>query len=173
METVVILVCLDRLGLQRLDNREDNLLCVLVELDHFQRKVIPHAEVSGDALDRSKGKLRGRHETIHAMRKLYNNTLIGDTDDFPFGILSNTIFVDELIPRVQRHLLMSKRDTALCGINAKDHHFEILSLLDHLPRMAKFLRPTEIADMDKAINTRLQLDEDAEVREVADNAGMT
>ena len=76
------------------------------------------------------------------------------------------------IPRILLELLVTEAQTAVFGIDLKDHNLNLLTDLGKLGGVFDLLAPAEVADVDKTVDTFLELDEDTEVGEVAHGGGV-
>ncbi len=74
------------------------------------------------------------------------------------------------VPRVVGDLLVSEAELSVVRIDLENDHFHQASYGGEFTRVLDLLRPTQIGDVDQAVNTFLQFDEDAKVGEVADSS---
>ena len=74
------------------------------------------------------------------------------------------------LPRVLFDLLVAEAHAAVFLVQLEHHHFNLVSDIAEFRWVLDFLGPAEVRDVDKAVDAFLQLDEQAEVGEVADLA---
>ena len=75
-----------------------------------------------------------------------------------------------LEPRILLGLLEAEADALVLGVDVEDHDVDRVALLHHFRRMLHALGPAHVGDVNQAVDARLDLDERAEAREVADLA---
>src|SRR5262245_20318925 len=78
--------------------------------------------------------------------------------------------VEELVPGVRLEVLDRERKATILDIDRCDDRFDLLILLERLRRMFDALGPGDVGDVDEAVDTVFNLDERAEVGQVADAA---
>src|SRR5207302_8246920 len=67
------------------------------------------------------------------------------------------------VPRVLRQLLHTERYALVFDIDSEDHRFDLVAFLHEFRRMANFLGPRKIGDMDQPVDSWLDLHEHSEV----------
>ena len=73
-------------------------------------------------------------------------------------------------PRIFLGLLEAEADALVLAVDVQDHDVDRVALLHDFRRMLDALRPAHVGDVNQAIDARLDLDERAEAREVANLA---
>ena len=76
----------------------------------------------------------------------------------------------ELRPRIVADLLQAQADAPVLLVDRQDHDLDRVALLEHLARVRDALGPRHVGHVHQAVDALLELDEGAEVREVADLA---
>ncbi len=77
---------------------------------------------------------------------------------------------DEVVERVAFQLLDTQRDAFLVGVDAQDHGFDFVALLEVAHRFFAGFRPGQVRQVHQAIDAARQADEHAEVRDGLDRA---
>ena len=87
-------------------------------------------------------------------------------------ILPDRVVVGDAIPRIGHQLLDAERDLGLLAVevDVEDDRLDLVALLIELRRVLDPLGPREVGDVHQAVDALLDLDEDAEVGDVADHA---
>src|SRR5690606_6665812 len=113
------------------------------------------------------------HETLDALLQLHEGAEVEDLEDLAVDDLTSRVLVRDLVPRVGNELLDTERDlrlVAVAGVDVEQHGLDLVALLEELRRVLHALGPAHVADVDQAVDAFLDLDEDTEVRDVADVA---
>ena len=138
---------------------EMNLLSLLGEVNHHKVKNFVHLSlrlvffqqvaVEGKALD--------------AVRQSHHGTLVVHAGNR--SLVDRTHSEDGLkdIPRILLQLLVTQAETTVLGIHFQNNHVDRLTNFGELGRMFDFLGPGEVRDVDQAVNTLFELNEDTEV----------
>src|ERR1700683_130657 len=74
---------------------------------------------------------------------------------------------EEALPDIGLHLLDAQRETAVLRLDAENNSLHLLALLHHFRWMLHALGPAQVRDVNQPVNTVLDLDERAEVSQVA------
>ncbi len=77
---------------------------------------------------------------------------------------------EEVLDRVGLELLDAERQALVLGVDLEDHGLDLVALVQHLAGMLDALGPRQIRDVHQAVDALLDLDERAEVGEVAHDA---
>src|SRR6185436_2415724 len=110
---------------------------------------------------------------LDALLELDERAEVEHLEDLAVDDLADGVLVRDALPRIGDELLDAERDlrlVAVAGIDVEQHGFDLIALLEQLARMLHALGPAHVADVNEAVDTFLDLDEDAEVRDVADVA---
>ncbi len=146
----------------------DNLSVLFVELDDLELEGLVHAGLCLVFLL----KVASRSESFDAVRQGYGSALLVERGD---GAFVNAVDGEEGlvdIPWVWLKLFVAQAEAVLLGVDFEDDDVDFLAVMDEVGRMFDLLGPAEVADVDKAVDAFFQFHEDAEVGEVADNAGV-
>ena len=77
---------------------------------------------------------------------------------------------EEVVPDVGRELLQAERQPLVLGVDVEHHRIDHVALLEHFRRMLDPLAPRHVGDVDEAVDLLFDLDERAELGEVANLA---
>ena len=77
------------------------------------------------------------------------------------------MLIEEGLPHIGLKLLDAERQAALLRLNAEHDGLHLLALLQHFGGMLDALGPAQVADVDQAVDAVFDLDEGAEVGQVA------
>ena len=94
---------------------------------------------------------------------------VGQTDDLAFDRVADVVG-EELVPHVRGELLEAERQPLVLGVDVEHDRLDLVALLQDLGRVLHPLGPGHVGDVDEAVDALLDLDERAEIGEVADAA---
>src|SRR5262249_9912846 len=109
-------------------------------------------------------------QAVDTLFDLYESAVVGQVADDALDQRAGRIALGDFVPRVRLHLLDAERDFLLVLVDVEDLHFDLIADGDHLARMVDALGPAHLADVDKAFDARLELDERAVAHDVDDFA---
>ena len=112
-------------------------------------------------------QLAGGRKRLDAKRQFDHKPALVGAHHGRLGIGSLGVRLGELIPRIRLHLLVAQRDAPRPLVDIQDHDVEALSLAHHFVRMAHFLGPGQIGNMNQSVDARLDAHEHAEIGDVA------
>ena len=81
--------------------------------------------------------------------------------------VADVVSREEVVPDVGGELLEAQRQPLVLGIDAEHHRLDHVALLEHFGRMLDPLAPRHVGDVDQAVDVLFDLDERAELGEVA------
>ena len=151
-------------------HREDHAVVGQVDPAHLARQLVALEEVLPGVLDGVDAELADRDEPFELVVHQHHHAAIDRLGDDRLHDRVDRVPIEELRPRILADLLEAEADPALVLVDGEDLHVDLLSLLQHLGRMVDPPRPGHVGDVDQAVDAVLQLDEGAEVRQVADLA---
>ena len=84
--------------------------------------------------------------------------------------IAHAMLLEEGLPDIGLQLLHAQREAAFVGLDRQHDGLHLVALLQDFRRMLDALGPAQVADVDQAVDAVFDLDEGAEVGEVADLA---
>ena len=84
--------------------------------------------------------------------------------------IAHAMLFEEALPDIGLQLLHAQRQAAIVRLNGQNNRLDLVALLQHFGRMLDALGPAQVADVDQAVDAVFNLDERAEVGEVANLA---
>src|ERR1700691_6247087 len=84
--------------------------------------------------------------------------------------VANVVGCEEALPNIGLQLLDAQREAAILRLNAENNSLDLFALLDDFRGVLDALGPAQVGDVDKAVDSVFNLDEGAEVSEVANAA---
>src|SRR5215831_4439650 len=151
-------------------DRQADLPLHRIDGDDLDLGVLARLEESPRILDALVGDLGDVHQTLDALLQLDEGAEVEDLEDLAVDDLADRVVVGDPIPRVGDELLDPEADLGLLAVlrvDVEHDRLDLVALLVHLRRVLDALRPRHIADVDQAVDALLDLDEDAEVGDVA------
>ncbi len=88
----------------------------------------------------------------------------------PSTVSPGHVVVDEVLPLVGQELLDRERHALVVDVDRGDARLHPVALLEHLARMLDALGPAHVGDVDQTVDLLGDLDEGAELGEVAHRA---
>src|SRR3990172_2726341 len=159
-------VALELILLEGLD-RQPDLLLPLLDLDDLHGEGVAGPEVLLGVVDPLLVELGNMHQTLDPLRQLNEGTEAGHPDDLPLHDVTDLVVGEELVPHVGGELLQPEGQALVLGVDVQDDRLHRVPLLEQLRGVFDPLRPREIGDVDEAVDPLLDLDEGAELGEVA------
>lgn len=147
---------------------QDDSLVVLVELNHLEVELVAELGLCAVFLD----EVLGRREALYTMLEADDGALVEH-----FGHLAVMDRADgedclEHIPGIVLELLVAEAETTVALVDLEHLHLDVVADLRELAGVFDLLGPAEVGDVDQAVNALLDLDEHAEVSEVAHLGGV-
>src|SRR3989338_6360296 len=161
---------LARRGLDRvreLLQAEPDPALVGIHADHQQGQLVADAHDLVGAADRPAGHLGDVQQAVDAGLELDEGAEVGQTDDLAGDPRAHRGALGDGRPRVGLDLLEPERDALVLLVHVEDLRLELLPLLEDLRGVADAPRPGHVRDVQQAVHPGLQLDERAEVGQVA------
>src|SRR5688572_10933847 len=165
------------LRFRRRSNRVGQLLqaepdapLVRIDADDQERELVTDVDHLGRGADRTVRHLRDVQQAIDTGLELYKSAEVCQADDLPSDPRPHGISLRHRRPRIRLDLLEPQRDTLVLPVEIQDLRVDVLALLQHLRRMPDVAGPRHIGDVEQPVDAGLQLDEGAEIGEVADLA---
>ena len=106
-------------------------------------------------------------QTFDAFRDLHKGADCCHTQNFTVHDVTNPVLLEKRIPYIRLQLLHTEREAPLLGVDCQHHCFYAITLLQYFGRMLHTLGPGEIAHMHQPVDPLFDLDECAEVGQVA------
>src|SRR6266480_2543556 len=138
-----------------------------VDADHEQRELVTHAHHLVGPADRPVRHLGDVQEPVDARLQLDERAEVREPHDLARDARAHRIALRDRRPGVGLDLLEPEGDPLVLLVDVQDLRIDLLPLLEHLGRVADAARPGHVGDVEEAVHTRLQLDERAEVGQVA------
>src|SRR5689334_21358665 len=95
---------------------------------------------------------------------------VGHAGDLSFNDAADLMTGEEVVPDIGGKLLQAQRQALVVGVDAENHGFDDVALLQHLGRMLDALAPRHVGDVNQAVDVFFDLHECAELGEIADLA---
>src|SRR2546430_1285914 len=156
---------LDRVG--ELLQREPDAPLVGVDADDEQRELVADADDLVGPVDRPVRHLRDVQEAVHAGLELDERAEVSEPHHLAGDARAHRKALGDRRPRVGLDLLEPEGDPLVLLVDVEDLRLEVLPLLEDLRRMADAARPGHVGDVQEAVHAGLELDERAEVGQVA------
>src|SRR6266850_1070081 len=93
---------------------------------------------------------------------------VGEPRNFAMHNIARLMRGDESIPGVGFEVLDRKREPPILDVDARNHRFDLLALLQDLARMFDSSGPRYVRHVHQTVNAVFDFDEGSEIREVAD-----
>src|SRR4051794_40442781 len=157
--------------LQRADRQAD-LPLRRRKLDDLHRVGLAHRQRDLLVLARMVRIVELRHvnETLDPLVELDEGAEVRHAHDLAFDRVAHVAPGEEVVPDVGGELLEAERQPLVLGVDVEHHRLDRVALLQHFRRMLDPLAPRHVRDVDQAVDVLLDLDERAELGEVADLA---
>ena len=142
---------------------EDDTLALLVELNNLEGKLLALLSLAAIFLD----EVLGSGKAFHTILQLDYGALVHHLYD---GTLVDRVLLEhslKYIPGVLFQLLVSERETTVLLVNLQHDNIDGGTNLSELAGVLNLLGPAQVADMNQAVNTFLNLCKYTEVGEVA------
>src|ERR1700722_1867861 len=144
---------------------EADLLLLRVHLDDLEVVFLPGFELH--RLTQCIGCLGDVAEALDAFGDFNEGSELRGTQNLALQYVANRVLIEEGLPDIGLELLDAERQAAILRLHAEHYGPHLLTLLQHLGGMLHALGPTQIGDMDQTVDAILDLDEGAEVGEIA------
>src|SRR5207302_6673160 len=154
-------------------DRQADLALGLIGVQHLDLHGRTRLQHRARILDVLFADLADVDQTLDALLELDERAEVEDLEDLAVDDLAGRVLVGDALPRVLNELLDAERDlrlVAVAGIDVEQHGLDRVALLEQLARVLHALGPAHVADVDEAVDAFLDLDEDSEIRDVADLA---
>src|SRR5690606_4704352 len=115
-------------------------------------------------------QVRDVDQTVDSRLDLDEDTEVGDVSNGASQHRARRIASGNTDPWIRLELLHAERDLLVLLVDVEDLDLHQLSQGDHLARVANVLRPAHLGDMDESLDTLLELDERAVIRDRHDLA---
>src|SRR5690349_20753848 len=145
-----------------------------IHLEHLEIERLPFLHGVARILDVRHSELRHRDEPLDVVAEVDHDALVHQAHRAAAKLHPDGIRLTDPEPGILLGLLQAEADALVLGVDVEDHDVHRVALLDDFRRMLHPLGPRHVADMDQAVDARLDLHEGAEAREVPDlalNAG--
>jgi len=151
-------------------DREADLLLFLVDLDDLELVLVANLEV--DLLAGVVDCLGDVAEALDSFGDLDEGSELRGAQCLALEDVADAVLREEGVPDVRLKLLDAERQAAVFGFDAENDRLDLLTLLENFRGVLDALGPREVRDVDEAVDAVFDLDEGAEVGEVADAASM-
>src|SRR5881628_1192409 len=154
-------------GVSEFLQREPDAPLVGIDADHEQRELVTDADQLVGPGDRSIRHLRDVQEAVHAGLELDERAEVREPDDLAGDARAHRVALGDRRPRVGLDLLEPEGDPLVLLVDVEDLRLDLLPLLESFRRVADAAGPGHVGDVQEAIHAGLELDERAEVGQVA------
>src|SRR6266508_418221 len=135
-------------------------LFLLIDLEHHHLHLLALLEDFGGMLHvLGPGHVRDVNQTVHAFVQTDECPKIRQALDLAFDLGPHRVFRLDKIPGIRCHLLHAEGDLAGGFIYVQHLGFHLGSHRHNLGRVAHFMRPGHLGDVNQSFYARLQLDE--------------
>src|SRR3989442_13203196 len=141
-----------------------------IALKHLQLDRLTFLHGIPGLLDIRDAKLRHRHEPFDVAAEVYDDPLVHQPHDAAPQLGADRVGLTDPQPRIFLRLLQPQRDPLVLGVDVENENVDLVALLHDLRRMLDALGPRHVRDVNQPVDPRLDFDERAERREVADLA---
>ena len=149
--------------------RDDDAARILVELDDLEGKRFTLSSLRTVSLD----EVLRRSKCFDTFGEGNDCTLLNKFTDRTFVDRTYTVVSFEGVPWVLFELLVTEREATVFLVDLEDHDFHRSTYFSELVGVLDLLRPREVGDVYKTIDTFFDFYEDTEVREVANLSRVT
>src|SRR5581483_7463302 len=147
---------------------QTHLLLFHVNLDDLEVVFLARFELGvGIARIASLGDMA---QALDSFRDLDEGAELRGTQHLAMHHIAYTMRGEEALPHVGLELLDAQAQAAVLRLNAENNSLQLFALLDHFGGVLHALGPAQIRDVHQTIDAVLDLDERAEVGEIADAA---
>src|SRR5258706_5881801 len=154
--------------LQRADAQAD-LPLLRTQLDDLHLVVVANLQIDLLAAVRII-ELRDMNQPFDSLIELDERAEVRHARDFALDGVAQVMAREEVVPDVGGELLQPERQTLVLGVDAEHHRLDHVALLQHFRRVLDPLAPRHVGDVDQTVDVFFNLDERAELGEVADLA---
>ena len=112
-------------------------------------------------------ELRHVNQPFDAFVELDERAEVGHAHDLALDGVADVVAREEVVPDVGGELLQAERQALVLGVDVEHHRLDHVALLQHFGRVLDPLAPRHVGDVDQAVDVLLDLDERAELGEVA------
>ena len=109
-------------------------------------------------------------KTLKIVIELDERAEVGEAGDLAANHVAGLMFGGELLPGVRLEILDGQRQSPVLAVDTGDHRVDLLSFLQDLARVLDATGPGNVRNVNQAINAVFNLDERAEVRQIADTS---
>ena len=109
-------------------------------------------------------------ETFNAFGDLSESTEFSDLGDFAIDDRPRRIHFGEGFPRISGKLFDTEGEAFGCDVDVEDDGFDFVVFVIEFGRVADFLCPADVGDMDETVDAVFDADEETEIGNVADFA---
>ncbi len=114
------------------------------------------------------GEVGDVYETLDTFLKLGEYTEVGDVADNSCVLASYRVFLTDRLPRVREELFDTEAHLLLLTVEGKDLGFNLVTYFEEVLGDAETWAPAHLRNVDKTLNTRLNLYECAIVSDEND-----
>ena len=144
--------------------REDDAMRLLVELDNHERQLLTELSLRAILLC----QVLRSSEALATLVESDNGALVHHLGNLTVMDSAGLVDLLVLVPRILLKLLVAEAQTTVLLVDLQDDDLNLGTHCCELRRMLHLLGPRQVRDVDKTIDTLLELYEDTEVGEVAD-----
>src|ERR1700755_245792 len=148
--------------------RETYLLRLGLDAEYAEVQLLTDLRRVFGALDALVRKLRDVAQAFQPFGQLDERAEVREASHLAAHDVARLVLVDELLPRARLGVLDGEREASVVDVDVRDDGLYLLPLLQGLARMLDALVPGDVGDVNEPVHPVLDLDEGAEVRQVAD-----
>ena len=141
-----------------------------VDTEDAAANLLPDIELLGEGQTFVAIDFRDVAKPLDTGGEFDENTEIGDVGDRPADHITNTMRVGVLLPLVGKELFHGQGDALVVRVDRGNHGLDLVALLHDLRRMVDSPGPRHVGDVDESVDAGNDLDEGAEIGEIADHS---
>ena len=103
------------------------------------------------------------NHAFYALRHLHERAKLGEAHDRPLDRRPNRKLLRSINPRIAQRLLQPQRDPLFAGIDSEDHGLDCFAGLHQIARLAFFLDPRHLRNVNQSFDSWLQLHKCSEI----------
>src|SRR5215472_3946801 len=112
------------------------------------------------------GQFRDMAESLKIVVQLDKGAKAGETGDLAADYVTRLVVVNESLPSIRLQILDGKGQPAILDIDAGNHRFDLLPLLQHLARVLDAAGPGNVRHMHQSVHAVFDLDKSSEVGQI-------
>src|SRR5258708_28923997 len=115
-------------------------------------------------------RFRDVAKTFYALSDFNESTELSRAQHLTVNHVAHTMLSEEALPDIRLELLDAQAQAAVLRFDTENNGLDLLALFHNLRRMLDALGPAQVGDVHQAVDAILNLNEGAEIGEVANAA---